>query len=124
MSEFRRLLGATLLMFPAIGIAADITWTASCATLTSVRNYMAVSNQFFVTVSPSPPNCGGDISGVPGAIPFTVGKNGVTDSNVKGLFDTALSAYTASQKVTVGYDKSTQACYGMVIVIGSPNGPC
>jgi hypothetical protein len=103
-----------------LAVSADLSWTSNCVTITSVGNYLGYSKQFYLSVSQPLPGCNGDISGVTGAIPFTVGKNGITDSNIASLLDTALTAYSTGHKVTLGYDKSTAQCYGVIILLG----PC
>ena len=108
----------------AISSGADITWTTSCAKITSVTNYSAYAKEFVITVAPGPKGCNGEISGVKGAIPFSIGKEGITEANLASLFETALTAYTSGHRVMVGYDASTEACYGMAISVGGLSGEC
>lgn len=116
--------GSFLLLCSIANSSPDLSWTKSCVRVTSVANYTAYSKEFVVTLSSGPTGCNGEISGVAGAIPFSVGKNGVSDANFATLLDTALAAYTSGHQVTIGYDKGTPSCFGAVIVLGGLQGEC
>jgi hypothetical protein len=123
-TSLRLTLVTAALLSSAICSGADISWTSGCAKITSVTNYSGYSKEFVITLAPGPKGCTGEISGVAGAIPFSIGREGVTDANFIALLETALTAYTSGHRVTVGYDASTGACYGMAIAVGGLSGDC
>jgi hypothetical protein len=105
--------------------ATTPTWTTQCAKITSVINYAGYADEFVITLVPAAPSpCGGEISGVKGAIPFIAGKGAVSDANIGGLLQTALAAYTTGHQVMVAYDGTTSACYGQIIAVGGSGGQC
>jgi hypothetical protein len=105
--------------------AATPTWTMKCAKVTSVTNYAGYADEFVITLAPAAPaGCNGEISGTAGAIPFVAGKGTVNDTNMGGLLQTALAAFTSGRQVMVAYDASASACYGMIIAIGGSGGQC
>jgi hypothetical protein len=111
------------LLFPVVSQAA-ITWS-TCGTVTSVSNYIANDNSFYVTLSGSaiPSSCTA-ISSVPGSVGFVVGSDGVTSTNQTALLASALSAMATGQQVMIAYDNSTSSCNGQVISIGGYSAQC
>jgi hypothetical protein len=127
MRKLKYLARGLVVLCPTVCLAGDIqlAWTSGCATITSVNNYLAYSKEFFVTLSSGvPATCNGEILGTKGAIPFLVGKGQLTDTNVSAVLETALSAYNSGHQVMVAFDRSSQACYGMVIAVGGTSGQC
>lgn len=118
------LICAALFICSSMGHASDIAWTRTCVKLRAVDNFAAYAGQFVLVFTPAVPHCNGGVSGVAGAIPFVVGQDGVTDSNFDSLLESALAAYKSGHQVTIAYDQSTQACYGMAIAVGGASGNC
>jgi hypothetical protein len=123
MKYIRSGLLAVLLLHAATGEGADFAWT-QCAKVVSVVNYVPLSGEVFVTLSPAPSGCNGEILHVPSTIPFRIGKNGVNASNIVGLLDAALAAYSSGHKVLIAYDPSAPECFGAAIALGGTKGDC
>jgi len=113
------------ILFSTASAQAAITWSG-CGTISSISNYIANSNQFFILLSPAgaiPPACTA-IGGVPGSVSFMIGQDGVTSANFSSLLAIGMQASATGQPVMIAYDNSTSSCYGQVIAIGGYSAQC
>jgi len=108
------------LLGPVVAEASQ-QWS-SCQTITGVSNYLAYSNQVLLGLSPGIPGC--SVSGIPGAVVFTVGANGVTASNINSFLASSLAAYTTGRQAMIYYDNSNATCQGIIIANGGYSGQC
>lgn len=115
-----RLTVAAALLGP-ISAQCAVAWS-TCQTINGVSNYLAYGNSVMMSLSPGISGC--SPVGIPGAVAFTVGFDGVTTDNINSFLATGLTAYSTGHQVTILYDNSDSNCQGVIIAVGGYYGQC
>jgi hypothetical protein len=125
-----------ILRFKCVGIRARwlligalfgpvVTWGAtwsSCQTITSVSDYTAYSNSFYLNLSPGIPGCSADTAG--GAL-YRIGMANVTADSYKSLVASTMVAFITSRQVMIYYDSSQPpACFASIVSLGGYANQC
>lgn len=93
---------------------------SGCVSVIGVSNYIAANASVVLAVSPGIPSCAAN--GIPGAIQFANGYNGVSVTNISSFLASGLASQVSGQQVMVYYDSSN--CTGFVISNGGYAGQC
>jgi hypothetical protein len=98
-----------------------VTWS-SCQTITSVTDYTAYSNSFYLNLSPGIAGCIADTNG---GVLYRIGVAGVTADSYKSLVASTMTAFIIGKQVMIYYDASQPpACFASIISIGGYANEC
>lgn len=113
---------AACMLTPTVSQAA-LTWSP-CETVTAVADYLAYSNNVWITVTPAISGCTVNANGT-GWISFAENQEGVTNTTISSILAVALSAYSSGHQVAIYYDTATApTCYSAIIAVGGYYGEC
>jgi hypothetical protein len=112
-----------LAALPIPALSETLVWS-SCQTVIGVVNEpVGSAANVIVTLSPGISGCA--YAGVPGAVGFQVGEDGVVAENLNGFLASALAAMAMSRQIQVAYDTSSSTnCWATAITVGGTNGQC